>query len=184
MKTVFIGGSRKLSRLNQQVRHRLDNIVEKGFSILIGDANGADRAVQTYLASKRYRKVTVFFIAGNCRNNVGDWVTHVVRPAHGAKGFAYFSAKDRVMAEEADYGLMLWDGKSRGTLTSIVDLIRHERPVVVYVASEKSFTTLHGRVEFADFVRRLDPAVLNCVEPDLLEATGVHRHRKLDASLF
>jgi hypothetical protein len=42
---VFIAGSRWLSRLSADVRSRLDTIIEKGFTILIGDANGADKAV-------------------------------------------------------------------------------------------------------------------------------------------
>ena len=48
-------------------------MIEKGFTILIGDANGADKAVQLYLAQKGYRNVIVHCMARNCRNNVDDW---------------------------------------------------------------------------------------------------------------
>ena len=46
LKTVFIGGSRSLSRLNAAVRQKLAEIVAKNCPIVIGDANGADKAVQ------------------------------------------------------------------------------------------------------------------------------------------
>lgn len=75
MTKVFIAGSRKLSRLSPEVKARIDAMIEKGFAILVGDANGADQAVQRYLADKGYRNVVVHCMSGNCRNNVGGWPT-------------------------------------------------------------------------------------------------------------
>ena len=184
MTKVFIGGSRRFSKLNKDVKRRLDNIIEKGFTVVVGDANGVDKAVQRYLTSKRHDKVIVFCMAGECRNNLGNWPTREITAAPGARGFAYFSTKDRVMVEEADYGLMLWDGKSRGTLTNVVDLVRQGRPVVVYVAPAKAFATLHEPEQLADFVRRFDPAILHRIERDLHMATTARHHRKADVPLF
>ena len=53
---VFIGGSRRITRLEAEVRRRLDRIVEKGLPVVIGDANGADRAVQRYLNDRRFEQ--------------------------------------------------------------------------------------------------------------------------------
>ena len=44
---VFIGGSIGISKLNAAIRARLDDFMKRGNAILIGDANGADKAVQT-----------------------------------------------------------------------------------------------------------------------------------------
>jgi hypothetical protein len=46
------------------------------------------------------------------------------------------------MADAAEYGLMLWDGKSKGTVNNIVNLSREHKPVVVYVAPTKQFRTI------------------------------------------
>ena len=184
MTKVFIGGSRRLSKLNKDVKRRLDNIIEKGFTVVVGDANGVDKAVQQYLASKHHEKVVVFCMAGQCRNNLGKWPTRNITAAPSARGFAYFSTKDRVMVEEADYGLMLWDGKSRGTLTNIVDLVRQGRPVVVYVAPAKAFATLQELEHLADFGRRFDPAILQRIERDLDTASATRYHQKADVPLF
>ena len=117
MTKVFIGGSRRASRLNAHVHERLDNIMARGFPIVIGDANGADRAVQQYLHSKHYRNVEVFCSGESCRNNVGDWHTrHIPVGAEQTRRPNSYSAKDRIMAQEATVGLMMWDGKSVGTL--------------------------------------------------------------------
>lgn len=42
MKMVFIGGSRRLSKINKDIRQRIDNIINNRYTILIGDANGID----------------------------------------------------------------------------------------------------------------------------------------------
>jgi predicted Rossmann fold nucleotide-binding protein DprA/Smf involved in DNA uptake len=60
MTTVFLGGSRHISRLNDEVRARIDNMIERGFPIVIGDANGADKALQSYLKARGYRNVQVY----------------------------------------------------------------------------------------------------------------------------
>jgi hypothetical protein len=50
--------------------------------------------------------------------------------------------KDQAMADTAEYGLMLWDGKSKGTINNVLNLCRAHKPVVVYVAPAKSFSTV------------------------------------------
>lgn len=171
MSRVFVAGSRKVSRLNKEIAHRLDNIVESGLTILIGDANGADKAVQRYLANKGYRNVIVYCVAGECRNNIGSWTVRTVAPRQGSRrDFSFYSAKDRVMVDETDYGLMLWDGESRGTLTSIVDLLQQSKPVVVYVAPRGATTTLHGKVDLAALVGYVSGDALKRAEHDLHSA--------------
>ena len=140
--TVFVAGSRQISRLPTEVTSRLDTMIEKGFQILVGDANGADKAIQRYLADKSYPNVLVHCMKDHCRNNVGSWPTREVVAPRGAKGFDYYSLKDRVMAETAQYGLMLWDGKSKGTVNNVVNLARDHKPVVVYVAPTREFRTI------------------------------------------
>ncbi|HVT46825.1 MAG TPA: hypothetical protein VHD57_03480 [Vicinamibacterales bacterium] len=142
MTKVFIAGSRQITRLPAEVKTRVDAMIDKGFQILVGDANGADEAVQSYLAEKAYPNVVVHCMERHCRNNVGQWPMHEVPGPKGARGFDFYSAKDRVMADAAEYGLMLWDGKSKGTINNVVNLSRDRKPVVVYVAPKKQFLTV------------------------------------------
>jgi hypothetical protein len=179
---VFIAGSRRLSRLNADVKSRLDNIIEKGFTVVVGDANGADKAVQQYLASAGYQQVVVFCMSGKCRNNIGHWPAREIAAAPGARGFEFYSAKDRAMGEEADYGLMLWDGQSRGTLTNIVDLVRQGKPVVVYVAPAGDFYTLRQSEQLAEMVRRFDPEAVGRIDRELQVAAAHGPGRKANAA--
>ena len=139
---VFVAGSRQISRLPTGVRTRLDTMIEKGFQILVGDANGADKAVQRHLADKAYQNVLVHCMKDHCRNNVGNWPTRQITAAAGLRGFDYYSLKDLAMADAAEYGLMLWDGKRKGTVNNVVNLSRDHKPVVVYIAPTSQFRTI------------------------------------------
>ena len=142
MMKVFIGGSRKISHLDDEMKKRIDRIIENCYPILIGDANGADKAVQQSLKSRQYDLVEIFCIGGCCRNNVGNWPVGAIPAPNGKKDFRYYEAKDKVMAEEASIGLMIWDGKSLGTLMNVFRLISQQKKVVMYVAHKKEFSNL------------------------------------------
>ena len=145
MKVVFIGGSRRLPRINDVIRARLDAIVEGGLAVIVGDANGADRAVQAFLAEHQYPHVTVYHSGRQSRNNVGGWPAKSVETKSAKKDFAFYAAKDRAMAEAADYGFMLWDGDSKGTLSNIFNLLELGKKVVVYFSPKGRCTTVVRR---------------------------------------
>ena len=138
MNTVFIGGSRHISRLSTQVKNRLSNIIENNHHVIVGDANGADKAVQKYLLDAAYTSVRVFCSGQTPRNNLGNWSTRNVIPDKNVKGFQYYAAKDREMAQEADFGLMIWDSKSAGTILNVLRLVRAGKIVVLINIPAKS----------------------------------------------
>lgn len=147
MTAIFIGGSRSLSRLNEQVRAKLAEITERGLHVLVGDANGADRAVQAQLHDWNYSHVTVFFVGAAPRNNVGGWPAERVPAPSSARGAQYYGAKDAVMARAADAGLMIWDGESKGTLLNVRNLAREQKPVAVYVSKLRRFRNVFNEAE-------------------------------------
>jgi hypothetical protein len=156
---VFIGGSRAVARLNDALRKRLDRIIAERHEVLIGDANGADRIVQQYLADHQYRAVTVYCTGSRCRNNVGQWTTNAIAPPASTNGgFDFYAVKDREMAANATHGLMLWDGKSRGTFTNIKNLVRDHKPVVVYLSPTKSFLNVKAPIDLDSLVAQAAPA--------------------------
>ena len=153
MSTVFIGGSRRIARLNDVIRARLDNIVERGLRVVIGDANGSDRAVQAYLAQRGHRDIVVYCMAGTCRNNLGDWNVQSVE-ASGQRGLDYYALKDAEMAGNADCGFMIWNGKSKGTLLNVQRLLETGKPVVVYFSPDRKCTTVRTPDDLKDLLAR------------------------------
>lgn len=142
MKSVFIGGSRRLGRMNLELALRVDNIIREDLYVFVGDANGFDRAAQKYLAEKGYRSVFVYCTNGQCRNNVGDWPIRAVDFRGRGRGLEFFTAKDDAMLRDADYGLFAWDGKSKGTLRNIREMAEQRKQSVVYVSPNRRFVTI------------------------------------------
>jgi len=172
MTCIFVAGSRAVSRLNPQVRERLDNIVKQNFTVLVGDANGEDKAVQQYLAQCGYREVVVY-CTEDCRNNVGRWPTRAQRAEPGSRRDRhYYGIKDLAMAQDATCGFMSWDGESKGTLTNVVNLLNVHKNVLLYLGPKKLFFTLR---RFEDFHEALHANGIGNV-PAFLISMGVREH--------
>jgi hypothetical protein len=152
---IFIGGSRAISKLNLLIRARLDNFIRRGDSILIGDANGTDKAVQEYFAGRQYPNVEVFCME-ECRNNIGSWPIRNIVPPSSRKDFSYYAAKDTAMSQEAACGVMFWDGKSKGTLQNILNLMAAGKRVLVYFAPSKDFHVLSTDQDLQALIARCD----------------------------
>ena len=166
MTTVFIGGSRAVSRLNPTIRDRLDDLMRKGCRIVIGDANGADKAVQQYLAAQGYRNVTIYCME-KPRNNIGNWKVRSIQGHSSRRGFAYYATKDIAMANEADCGVMLWDGRSKGTLHNILNLVRAGKKVLVYFSPERKFYKISGADDLETLLARCDRRNIERIQRDL-----------------
>jgi hypothetical protein len=154
--TVFLSGSRVISRLNHSIRARLKNIVEQGFRVIVGDANGADKALQSFFADVHYNNVVVFCAGNICRNNVGEWPIENVEVDLKLKGRDFYTQKDKAMAAEADYGFVLWDGKSVGSISNVLELMNSRKPVVVYFGPEKAFYNLKQSEDVHALLRHCD----------------------------
>jgi hypothetical protein len=124
--------------------------------MVIGDAKGADLAVQEYLSSRRYDLVEVFTVDETPRHNVGGWPLRRIEPCHKRRDFDYYASKDREMAREATVGFLIWDGESRGTLMNVLRLVALEKTAVVYVEPEKAFSEVCTRDDFERLARRLN----------------------------
>lgn len=154
MNTIFIGGSRHVSRLPPEIKKRLDNVVASGHRVIVGDANGADKAVQKHFLDRQYDKVTVFCSGGAPRNNLGPWHTHHVNAPKTAKGFQFYAAKDREMALEADFGLMIWDGKSPGTVLNVLRLALAGKIAVLFNVPDKDVVNIKSVEGWRNFITR------------------------------
>ncbi len=167
MSTVFLGGSRKLSRLNSAIRTRLGGLITGQYSIIIGDANGVDKAIQCFFMEEGYRNVIVYCMDGECRNNIGNWDIHPVDSCGRKKDFEYFTMKDIKMSQLADYGFMLWDGKSKGTLNNILNLLQHQKKVLVYFSPSKSFENIKSSENLERLIMQCDSKSIGYFEKSI-----------------
>lgn len=167
MSYVFVGGSRRIVQLAQPITHRLDNIINSNFTVLVGDASGVDLQVQKYLFSKNYKNVIVFCTGNVCRNNVGKWKTRNVVTEMRSKGFHFYAVKDLQMAKEATYGFMIWDAKSKGTLNNMLNLLHRKKKILVYFAPTQSFQTVRTTDDLRTLLALCDQQDVEIFEKEL-----------------
>jgi hypothetical protein len=96
-----------------------------------------------------------------CRNNVGAWPTRNIEPPSERRDFSYYSAKDLVMSKESQCGVMLWDGKSKGTLQNLLNLIGSGKRTLVYFAPTKSFHVLANEQDLHVLLARCEKRYLD-----------------------
>lgn len=136
---VFIAGPRAISALDPDVKERLSSIMLQGLTVLVGDACGVDQAVQKHLHKNAYQNVIVYASNGVARNNVGLWPVRNVAVEKGVSGFDFYVRKDAQMAADADFGFMIWNGKSKGTLNDMINLAKGGKGVLAYLTTRKEF---------------------------------------------
>jgi hypothetical protein len=171
---VFMGGSRQLVRLNKNIRQYFDDTLKRSPTIFVGDANGSDKAIQQYLFEKKYQNVLVYCSGSHCRNNIGNWEVRFIQSDRSSRDFAFYTAKDRQMSMEADMGLMLWDGKSKGTLNNILNLLENEKKSTVYFSPKKLLINLASLRDLTHLLKYCDHASLDYFEKSLHLSDRLH----------
>ena len=150
MLKVFCGGSRIIpeyqSALPEDVCALLDYYMSINAALLIGDADGVDNLIQTYVNNAGYKNVVVFHSTARPRYMVNNaWQTRHV-PAYGLKGREFMQAKDKAMAATCDEALMVWNPVSvnkygnltvsKGTLANCTNVVIQAKPVVVWSTAQ------------------------------------------------
>lgn len=145
---IFIAGARSVTHLDESVQKRMYTIYQKGYDVLVGDCYGVDTCVQNYYANLRYNNVMVYATGGRARNNIGNWTIKSITAGANISGFDFYRQKDIAMAKEADYGFMIWDGESKGTLSNIVQLITQNKKVLIYMTKHNQMMVASSTDEF------------------------------------
>ncbi|RKX66132.1 MAG: hypothetical protein DRP41_02150 [Thermodesulfobacteriota bacterium] len=123
-KKVFISGSISIKKLPKEAQKSIDNIINKNFEILVGDAKGVDSLVQRYCASRGYYNVKVYSIYDAPRNKISDKFrfekVEVSESVRRKRESERQQAKDQAMTRDCDYCLVIWNGRSKGSYANIL----------------------------------------------------------------
>ncbi len=136
---IVLAGSRKLAFIPEPVISMLQDHIEAGDIFFIGDAPGMDTTFQQFMLRNEYASVEVFSSAGYVRNNIGKWQEHQIETTLKSKSNALHAFKDREMCKLADFGIMIWDQESAGTLSNAIDLLEQGKTCLIYNAVDQEF---------------------------------------------
>lgn len=145
-KLLLMGSSAFRDReLPVEVTERIDEAMESGMKIIVGEAPGANRLYQDYLKASGYRNVVVGH-AVRLRYNAGNW-----RDVQYGKNL---KERERKMIEDCDSAVVIWMNKS-GVIAEDLELLKRMRkPTYVYECSSE---TDHVRAGEIDPRRIYDP---------------------------
>ena len=149
---IFIAGPRAIKEIDENVSMKLQNILEKEYDVLVGDADGIDSSVQKLLNKQNYKKVTVYASKGIARNNYGDWKIKNVIVEGNLTGFDFYAQKDLEMAKDSDIGFMIWNGKSKGTFNNMINLLNLEKKVILYYVPTQKFYQFQQMNDLEEFI--------------------------------
>lgn len=184
MNIVFLSGSRSISRLHPDVQQRLDNIIASELDVVVGDANGADKAMQKYLAAHGYSRVTVFYVGLSARNNAGSWKEQRVEASSSLTGWEYYAQKDKRMAELTDYGLVLWDGESAGSIHNVFELLKNHKKVVAFYNPQKRFINVSSEEEALELLNTATSEIVNTVSKKIKLTKYISALQKNNQAIF
>ena len=153
MKNIFISGSINIKKLDSKVIERLKNIISSNLRIIIGDATGVDSSIQEYLKLNEVSSVVVYCSGEKPRNNLGHWDTKRINTSYKPNTRQYFTVKDKAMAADCDYGFMIWDASSTGTLSNAIELVERNKVAVVYVNKVKQFLNVKNSQDIERLIK-------------------------------
>lgn len=184
MKNIFISGSMRIKNINKVVLERIENIIHEQFTILVGDADGVDASIQQILAKKSYKNVKVYCTGNYPRNNIGKWELVTVQTDHKPKTRLYFTAKDLEMAKHCDYGLMIWDSKSTGTLNNVYQLLTFQKTSVVFINKLRKFINISSSEDFEYLVSIMSDSAFEKANKKIKLKEKIIGNKNIQLSLF
>lgn len=184
MQKVFISGSMRIKKLDQIVLDRIDNIVDSDYQVLVGDATGVDSSIQEYLNAKQSKSVVVYFAGSQPRNNIGHWVIKQTHTDVKAGTRAFYTVKDIKMAEDCDYGMMVWDAKSTGTLSNTIELLKRNKISLVYINKLKEFVKIKKVSDFERLISYMSDSAKMKAEVKLGLKNKIESFKSEQGSLF
>lgn len=183
MNRIFISGSRHVKKIPQDVLDKIDNIINNSDEIIVGDATGVDKLVQRYLLNCEYRKVIVFCSGEKCRNNLGGWKEYYVNVPQNIKGFQFYALKDKEMASKSTHGLMIWDGKSFGTILNVLRMTILNKVSVLFNATDCNTFIFKNENDLIKFYNKFDSKMLDSLY-DRASKDEISYLKSLTANIF
>ncbi|NQT08951.1 hypothetical protein HQ586_07735 [Candidatus Bathyarchaeota archaeon] len=124
--------------LPEEVAEVLDEALDRGMTVIVGEARGACRAFQDHLAARGYRDVVVGH-AKSIRYNAGGWPTHM----YGDD----VKSRERGMIDDCDSAIIVWVNGSGVIAKNLEYLKRLGKPTYVYELSTKDGESRFGPLD-------------------------------------
>lgn len=150
---VFMCGSISIKEIPPEAKKRIDNIIAKRYEILVGDADGIDYEIQKYCRDKKYFKLTIYIVGDEARKiATTEFATKQIKKDSNEIEYVPIEEenskkkpsererqwiKDKAMIDDCDYGLIIWDGESKGSYKNLLYMVDSKKKFHLYIDGKK-----------------------------------------------
>lgn len=146
---VFICGSISIKKIPPEAEKIIDDIIAKRYEILVGDADGIDYKIQEYCRDKKYFKLTIYIVGDKARKiATSEFMAKQIKKDSNKIEYVQNSnkkqsererqwIKDKAMMDDCDYGLIIWDGESKGSYKNLLYMIDSKKKFYLYIDGKK-----------------------------------------------
>lgn len=184
MHKVFISGSMRIKNLDNNVLNRINNIINSNYQVIVGDADGVDSSIQEYLNNKQSKYVVVYCTGDQPRNNIGHWLVEIIHTDEKPGTRSFYTAKDIKMADDCDFGLMVWDTKSTGTLSNAIELLKRNKISLIYINKAKEFLKVKEVNDLEKLITYMSDSAKTKAEAKLGLKNQIESIKNKQSSLF
>ena len=131
--TVFISGSAKIKKLNEEMCRCLDNLMKRDVRVIVGDCYGVDILAQKYLKKNGFTDVTVYTSTETPRRCEFPSFVSMWKQSQGKTGEDFYQVKDKEMCNQCDEAIAFWNGVSYGVKCNIDRLKAMNKPTTVII---------------------------------------------------
>ena len=152
-KKIMIVGSHTITEPDRRVKLMISKLCGEGWHILVGDHSGLDAALQEYLVDMHTDWVRVYTARPQPHHNLDRWpVRHPPKEGRWS-GAPRHLQNTLAMADAAECGMVLWDGRSMGTYFVMASLIEQGKSVWVYLSDRGAAHTLRTPEDLEKLLR-------------------------------
>lgn len=118
------------------------------------------------------------------RNNLGHWDTKKVSTTYRPGTRQYFTAKDKTMAADCDYGFMIWDASSTGTLNNVIELVERNKVGLVYINKAKEFLKIKNVQDLETLIKFMSAVSLKKADEKIGLLKKIESIKSIQHDLF
>ena len=155
-KTIFLGGSKIINYLLPAIDEKIIEFMNLGHNIIIGDCMGADLQMQKVLEENNFKKVVVYYSGDRPRFNLGNWKTKQVSSNKYLSDYERQKLKDNQMAIDCDFGYMLLNGQTKGTMANINELLEQNKICYVMMHDKNGVYARNATIKKEDDLRYIN----------------------------
>lgn len=150
-RTIFLGGSKTVCQLDDDVKKHLVRYMNLGYDFLIGDCTNVDCVMQKFLAENDYKNVTVYYSGERAKLNLGAWQEKHIFVGNN-KGCDLFKRKGEQMAVDCDQAFIVLHGQTHEILETIERMCNMRKTCTIATCTKGKYNLFY-LYEPSDFTR-------------------------------